>query len=167
VISVYTDGPFVDLCRGPHVPGTGRVQHFKLLHGAGAYWRGDERRPMLQRIYGTAWFSKEDLDGYLRRLEEAKKRDHRVIGKALDLFSIQEDVGPGLVFWHPKGAMLNFQLRRFIEDVILARGYELVYTPHVTREQLFCARGTCRSTAKTSFPRWRRARARRRMCATG
>ncbi len=137
VISIYTDGPFIDLCRGPHVPSTGRIKFFKLLHAAGAYWRGDERRQMLQRIYGTAWFSKEALDQYLHRLEEARKRDHRVIGKQQDLFSIQEDVGPGLILWHPKGAILNFELRRFIEDVILARGYQLVYTPHVTREQLF------------------------------
>src|SRR5882762_11967531 len=104
VISVYTDGPFVDLCRGPHVPSTGRIKHFKLLHAAGAYWRGDERRQMLQRIYGTAWFTQEDLEGYVRRLEEARKRDHRVLGKQLDLFSNQEDTGPGLIFWHPKGA---------------------------------------------------------------
>jgi len=151
-ISVYTDGPFVDLCRGPHLPSTGRIRHVKLLHAAGAYWRGDERRQMLQRIYGTAWFTKEALDGYLHRLEEAKKRDHRVIGKALDLFSIQEDVGPGLVFWHPKGAMLNFQLRRFIEDVILARGYDLVYTPHVTREQLFLRSGHLPLYAENQFP---------------
>ena len=152
VISVYTDGPFVDLCRGPHVASTGKVKHFKLLHGAGAYWRGDERRQMLQRIYGTAWFSKDDLEAYLRRLEEAKKRDHRVIGKQLDLFSIQEDVGPGLIFWHPKGAMINFQLRRFIEDVILARGYQLVYTPHVTREQLFLRSGHLPLYAENQFP---------------
>ena len=152
VISVYTDGPFVDLCRGPHLASTGRIKHFKLLHGAGAYWRGDERRQMLQRIYGTAWFSKDDLDGYLRRLEEAKKRDHRVIGKQLDLFSIQEDVGPGLIFWHPKGAMINFQLRRFIEDVILARGYQLVYTPNVTREQLFLRSGHLPLYAENQFP---------------
>jgi threonyl-tRNA synthetase len=152
IISVYTDGPFVDLCRGPHVASTGKVKHFKLLHGAGAYWRGDERRQMLQRIYGTAWFSKDDLDAYLRRLEEAKKRDHRVIGKQLDLFSIQEDVGPGLIFWHPKGAMINFQLRRFIEDVILARGYQLVYTPHVTREQLFLRSGHLPLYAENQFP---------------
>jgi threonyl-tRNA synthetase len=151
-ISVYTDGPFVDLCRGPHVPSTGRIKHVKLLHAAGAYWRGDERRQMLQRIYGTAWFTKDDLDAYLRRLEEARKRDHRAIGKALDLFSIQEDVGPGLVFWHPKGAMLNFQLRRFIEDVILERGYQLVYTPHVTREQLFLRSGHLPLYAENQFP---------------
>jgi len=151
-ISVYTDGPFVDLCRGPHVPSTSRIKHFKLLHAAGAYWRGDERRQMLQRIYGTAWFSKDDLEGYLHRLEEAKKRDHRVIGKQLDLFSVQEDVGPGLIFWHPKGAMINFQLRRFIEDVILERGYELVYTPHVTREQLFLRSGHLPLYAENQFP---------------
>src|SRR5881628_1850521 len=152
VISVYTDGPFVDLCRGPHVPSTGRIKHFKLLHAAGAYWRGDERRQMLQRIYGTAWFSKDDLDAYLRRLEEAKKRDHRLLGRQLDLFSIQEDSGPGLIFWHPKGAMLQFQLRRFIEDTILERGYQLVYTPHVTREQLFLRSGHLPLYAANQFP---------------
>jgi len=152
VISVYTDGPFVDLCRGPHVPSTGRIKHFKLLHAAGAYWRGDERRQMLQRIYGTAWFSKDDLDAYLRRLDEAKKRDHRVLGKQLDLFSIQEDVGPGLICWHPKGAMVQFQLRRFIEDTILERGYSLVYTPHVTREQLFLRSGHLPLYADNQFP---------------
>src|SRR5216110_857689 len=152
VISVYTDGPFVDLCRGPHVPSTGRIKHFKLLHAAGAYWRGDERRQMLQRIYGTAWFTKDDLDGYLRRLEEAKKRDHRVLGKQLDLFSIQEDVGPGLILWHPKGAMMQFQLRRFIEDVILERGYSLVYTPTVTREELFLRSGHLPLYAANQFP---------------
>jgi threonyl-tRNA synthetase len=152
VISVYTDGPFVDLCRGPHVPSTGKIKHFKLLHAAGAYWRGDERRQMLQRIYGTAWFSKDDLEAYVRRLEEAKKRDHRVIGKQLDLFSIQEDVGPGLILWHPKGAMLNFQLRRFIEDVILERGYQLVYTPNVTREELFLRSGHLPLYAENQFP---------------
>ena len=136
-ITVYTDGPFQDLCRGPHVPSTGRLKHFKLLHAAGAYWRGDERRQMLQRIYGTAWFKKEDLDAYLHRLEEARKRDHRVIGRQLDLFSISEIVGPGLVLWHPKGAMLRWLLSRAVEDDNLASGYDLVYTPNVTREELF------------------------------
>ncbi len=152
VISIYTEGPFVDLCRGPHVPSTGRIKYFKLLHAAGAYWRGDERRQMLQRIYGTAWFTKEDLEAYLRRLEEAKKRDHRILGKQLDLFSIQEDVGPGLILWHAKGAMMQFQLRRFIEDVILERGYQLVYTPHVTREQLFLRSGHLPLYAENQFP---------------
>src|SRR5690349_7102500 len=137
VISVYTDGPFVDLCRGPHVPQTGAIKHFKLLHAAGAYWRGDERRQMLQRIYGTAWFKKEDLEAYLHRLEEARKRDHRVIGKQLDLFSIQEVVGPGLVFWHPKGAMIKWLLSRAVEDDNVRSGYQLVYTPNITREELF------------------------------
>jgi threonyl-tRNA synthetase len=140
-ISVYTDGPFVDLCRGPHVPSTGHVKHFKLLHGAGAYWRGDSRRQMLQRIYGTAYFTKDDLAADLRRREEAEKRDHRVLGKQLDLFSIQEDIGPGLILWHPRGAVIQFQLRRLIEDEVLRRGYQLVYTPHVTREQLFIRSG--------------------------
>ncbi len=136
-ISVYTDGPFTDLCRGPHMPGTGRLKHFKLLSAAGAYWRGDENRQMLQRIYGTAWFKQEDLKDYLHRMEEARKRDHRVLGKQLDLFSIQEDVGPGLVFWHPKGAMIKWLLSRTVEDDNLASGYELVYTPNITREELF------------------------------
>ncbi|MEA2724143.1 MAG: threonyl-tRNA synthetase [Gemmatimonadales bacterium] len=136
-ITVYTDGPFVDLCRGPHIPRTGRLKHFKLLHAAGAYWRGDEKRQMLQRIYGTAWFKKEDLDAYLHRLEEARKRDHRVLGKQLDLFSIQELVGPGLVFWHPKGAMVKWLLTRAVEDDNLRSGYDLVYTPNITREELF------------------------------
>ena len=151
-ISVYRDGPFEDLCRGPHLASTGRLQHFKLLHAAGAYWRGDEKRQMLQRIYGTAWFSKQDLDAYLHRLEEARRRDHRIIGKQLDLFSIQEDVGPGLIFWHPRGAMLQFQLRRFIEDVLLERGNQLVYTPHITREQLFLRSGHLPWYAENQFP---------------
>jgi threonyl-tRNA synthetase len=136
-ITVYTDGPFVDLCRGPHIPRTGRLKHFKLLHAAGAYWRGDEKRQMLQRIYGTAWFKKEDLDAYLHRLEEARRRDHRVLGKQLDLFSIQEVVGPGLVFWHPKGAMVKWLLTRAVEDDNIRSGYDLVYTPNITREELF------------------------------
>ncbi len=136
-ITVYTDGPFVDLCRGPHIPRTGRLKHFKLLHAAGAYWRGDEKRQMLQRIYGTAWFKKEDLDAYLHRLEEARRRDHRVLGKQLDLFSIQEVVGPGLVFWHPKGAMIKWLLTRAVEDDNISSGYDLVSSPNITREELF------------------------------
>ena len=136
-ISVYTDGPFIDLCRGPHMPSTGRLKHFKLLNAAGAYWRGDENRQMLQRIYGTVWFKQEDLKDYLHRIEEARKRDHRVLGKQLDLFSIQEEVGPGLVFWHPKGAMIKWLLTRAVEDDNLASGYDFVYTPNITREELF------------------------------
>ncbi len=151
-ISVYRDGPFEDLCRGPHLANTGRLEHFKLLHAAGAYWRGDEKRQMLQRIYGTAWFSAKDLEAYVHRLEEARKRDHRILGKQLDLYSIQDLVGPGLVFWHPKGAMLQFQLRRFIEDTLLERGNQLVYTPHITREQLFLKSGHLPIYAENQFP---------------
>ncbi|MGQ0702766.1 MAG: threonine--tRNA ligase [Gemmatimonadales bacterium] len=136
-ITIYTDGPFTDLCRGPHIPSTGRIRHFKLLSAAGAYWRGDERRQMLQRIYGTAWFKPEDLDRYLQRLEEARRRDHRVLGKQLDLFSIQEVVGPGLIFWHPRGALIKWQLVRAVEDDNLAAGYDLVSTPNISREELF------------------------------
>ncbi|KPJ98595.1 MAG: threonyl-tRNA synthetase, partial [Gemmatimonas sp. SG8_28] len=151
-ISVYSDGPFVDLCRGPHVPSTGKVKHFKLLHAAGAYWRGDSQRQMLQRIYGTAWFKKADLEAYLHRLEEAEKRDHRVIGKQLDLFSIQEDVGPGMILWHPRGAIIQHQLRRFIEDELLKRRYDLVFTPHVTREELFFRSGHLPHYEEQQFP---------------
>jgi threonyl-tRNA synthetase len=136
-ITIYTDGPFTDLCRGPHIPRTGRLKHFKLLHAAGAYWRGDEKRQMLQRIYGTAWFKKEDLEAYLHRLEEARKRDHRVLGRQLDLFSISDVVGPGLVLWHPRGAMIKWILSRAVEDDNVANGYDLVYTPNVTKEELF------------------------------
>jgi threonyl-tRNA synthetase len=151
-ISVYTDGSFVDLCRGPHVRDTSLIKHFKLLHAAGAYWRGDSKRQMLQRIYGTAWFKKGDLEEHLRRLEEAEKRDHRMLGKQLDLFSIHEDVGPGLILWHPKGAMIQFELRRFIEDELLRRNYDLVYTPHVTREQLFVRSGHLPLYEENQFP---------------
>src|SRR4051794_40389815 len=105
IISTYTDGPFIDLCRGPHVPNTGRLKHFKLLHTAGAYWRGDEKRQMLQRIYGTAWFKKEDLDQYLFRIEEAKKRDHRKLGRELDLFMFHP-FSPGSAFWTERGTLL-------------------------------------------------------------
>ncbi len=151
-ISVYRDGSFVDLCRGPHLPSTGHVRHYKLLHAAGAYWRGDERRPMLQRIYGTSFFEKPHLEEYLHRLEEARRRDHRLIGKDLDLFSIQQDVGPGLIHWHPKGGMLQFLLRRFLEDELLRRGYEFVYTPHISSEALFQRSGHLQAYSEVMFP---------------
>lgn len=151
-ITVYRDGPFLDLCKGPHLPSTGKVKNFKLLHAAGAYWRGDERRPMLQRIYGTAFFKKSSLEEHLHRLEEARRRDHRVLGKQLDLFSIQEDVGPGLIHWHPKGARIQFVLRRFLEDELLKRGYELVYTPHIASEALFRTSGHLQAYAEVMFP---------------
>ncbi|HEX6534287.1 MAG TPA: threonine--tRNA ligase [Gemmatimonadaceae bacterium] len=137
VISVYTDGPFVDLCRGPHVPDTSRIKHFRLTHTAGAYWRGDEHRQMLQRIYGTAWFTKDDLDAYLHRLEEAKRRDHRTLGRELDLFSTDPRVGAGLILWHPRGAIIRNQVEEYERDLILRHGYDLVYTPHVVNEKLF------------------------------
>ena len=137
VITVYRDGPFLDLCRGPHVPSTGRLKHFKLLSGAGAYWRGDEHRQMLQRIYGTAFFKQNELDEHLQRLEEAKKRDHRKLGKELDLFSTDERVGPGLILWHPKGALVRMEIENYERDLILRHGYQLVYTPHIVSERLF------------------------------
>jgi threonyl-tRNA synthetase len=152
VISTYTDGPFVDLCRGPHVPDTSRVRHFKLLSTAGAYWRGDERRQMLQRIYGTAWFRKEDLEAYVHRVEEAKRRDHRVLGKQLDLFSVQEIAGPGLIFWHPRGALVKWLLSRAVEDDNVRSGYELVYTPNITREELFRISGHIPLYEANQFP---------------
>ena len=151
-ITIYTNGPFVDLCRGPHIPRTGRLKHFKLLHAAGAYWRGDEKRQMLQRIYGTAWFKKEDLDAYLHRLEEARKRDHRVLGRQLDLFSISDVVGPGLVLWHPKGAMIKWLLSRAVEDDNVSNGYDLVYTPNVTKEELFKISGHLPLYAANQYP---------------
>ncbi|MGE0082558.1 MAG: threonine--tRNA ligase, partial [Thiohalomonadaceae bacterium] len=140
-ISLYKQGDFIDLCRGPHVPGTGKLQAFKLMKVAGAYWRGDSRNEMLQRIYGTAWADKKALKEYLHRLEEAERRDHRRIGRELDLFSIQEDAGGGLVFWHPKGA----RIRRAIEDYWRDRhekaGYELLFTPHIALENLWHTSG--------------------------
>ena len=136
-ISTYRNGKFVDFCRGPHVPSTGRIKAFKLLNIAGAYWLGDEKNPQLQRIYGTSFFNKKDLDQYLNQLEEAKKRDHRVLGKQLDLFSIQELAGPGLIFWHPKGGIMRKEIEDWMRDEYLKRGYSLVYTPHVFRRNLW------------------------------
>src|SRR5512146_1854371 len=115
IISTYTDGPFIDLCRGPHVPDTSRLKHFKLTHTAGAYWRGDSRRQMLQRIYGTAFFQKADLDAYLQRIEEARKRDHRVVGRQLDLFMMHQ-FSPGAVFWTERGTVLYNALLDFIRE---------------------------------------------------
>jgi len=138
VFSEYTLGPhFIDFCRGPHVPSTKKLKAFKLLSVAGAYWKGDEHRQQLQRIYGTAWFSEKDLQDYLHKLEEAKKRDHRTLGKQLDLISIQELAGPGLIFFHPKGALVRKLLEDWMREQYLRRGYDLVNTPHVMREQLW------------------------------
>jgi len=140
-ISIYKTGKFLDFCRGPHIPSTGRIRAFKLLNIAGAYWLGDEKNPQLQRIYGTSFYSKKDLDAYLNSLEEAKKRDHRVLGKHLDLFSIQELAGPGLIFWHPKGGIIRKEMEDWMRDQYVKRGYSLVYTPHVMRRQLFFTSG--------------------------
>ncbi len=152
VISVYQDGPFLDLCRGPHVPSTGRLRHFKLLSAAGAYWRGDERRQMLQRIYGTAFFAAKDLRKHLHRLEEARKRDHRVLGKRLDLFSIQEEVGPGFVLWHPAGGRVRNTIETFLRETLVEHGYEIVFTPHVASEELYRISGHLDVFADDMFP---------------
>ena len=152
VISAYRDGPFLDLCRGPHVPSTGRIKNFKLLHAAGAYWRGDERRQMLQRIYGTSFYQEAHLEDHLRHIEEARRRDHRLIGKELDLFSIQEEVGPGLIHWHPKGALIQLLLRRFLEDELLRRGYDFVFSPHIASEALFRKSGHLQAYSEVMFP---------------
>jgi threonyl-tRNA synthetase len=140
-ISIYKTGKFLDFCRGPHIPSTGKIKAFKLFNIAGAYWLGDEKNPQLQRIYGTSFFSKKDLDAYLNGIEEAKKRDHRVLGKQLDLFSIQELAGPGLIFWHPKGGIIRKEMEDWMRDQYIKRGYSLVYTPHVMRRQLFFTSG--------------------------
>ncbi len=136
-ISLYRNGNFVDFCRGPHVPSTGRVKAFKVMNLAGAYWLGDEKNPQLQRIYGTAFFSKKELDQHFERLEEMAKRDHRVLGKQLDLFSIQELAGSGLVFFHPKGAVIRKQMEDWMRDECIRRGYDMVYTPHVAKVDLW------------------------------
>jgi threonyl-tRNA synthetase len=140
-VSIYKTGKFVDFCRGPHLPSTGRIKAFKLLNIAGAYWLGDEKNPQLQRIYGTAFFSKKELQDHLTKIEEAKKRDHRLLGKQLDLFSIQELAGPGLIFWHPKGGIMRKLMEDWMREEYLRRGYALVYTPHVARRQLWQTSG--------------------------
>jgi len=136
-VSFYRNGAFADFCRGPHVPSTGRVKAVKVTNLAGAYWLGDEKNPQLQRIYGTAFFSQKDLDAHFARLEEMAKRDHRLLGRQLDLFSIQEVAGAGLIFWHPKGAMIRKVMEDWMRDECLRRGYSLVYTPHVMRRELW------------------------------
>ena len=140
-ISLYKTGKFVDFCRGPHIPSTGKIKAFKLLNIAGAYWLGKEENPQLQRIYGISFFSKKDLEEHLHKLEEAKRRDHRVLGKQLDLFSIQELAGPGLIFWHPKGGIIRKEMEDWMREEYLKRGYSLVYTPHVARRQLWQTSG--------------------------
>jgi threonyl-tRNA synthetase len=136
-VSFYRNGKFVDFCRGPHVPSTGRVKAVKVTSLAGAYWLGDEKNPQLQRIYGTAFFSQKAMDEHFARLEEAAKRDHRLLGKQLDLFSIQELAGAGLIFWHPKGGIVRKVMEDWMREECLRRGYSLVFTPHVMRRELW------------------------------
>ena len=140
-VSLYDEGGFTDLCRGPHVPSTGHVKAFKLLNVAGAYWRGNEKNKMLQRIYGTAFPTEKELKSYLHFLEEVKKRDHRKLGKELDLFSINDDIGPGLILWHPKGALIRKTIEDFWRAEHLKAGYQLLYTPHIARLQLWKTSG--------------------------
>jgi threonyl-tRNA synthetase len=159
VISIYRNldtssgkPAFIDLCRGPHVPGTGRIKAFKLLRTAGAYWRGDETKPMLQRIYGTAWESKDALDAYLHRLEEAERRDHRRIGRELELFSWPDEVGPGLAIWHPNGALVRKTLEDLSRAMHAERGYQPVYTPHIGKSTLWETSGHLGFFRENMFP---------------
>ncbi len=151
-VTVYRNNGFIDLCRGPHVPSTGRLKAVKLLRSAGAYWRGDENNPQLQRIYGTAWENKKELDAYLHRLEEAERRDHRRLGPELDLYSFPSDVGPGLAVWHPKGG----QVRKLIEDhsrrLHERYGFEFVFSPHLAREDLWNTSGHLQWYAEGMYP---------------
>ncbi|MGH7319051.1 MAG: threonine--tRNA ligase [Candidatus Rokuibacteriota bacterium] len=149
-VSFYRQGDFVDLCRGPHVPSTGHIRYFKLLSVSGAYWRGDERRPMLQRIYGTAWFTQEELDRHLWRLEEAKRRDHRKLGRELDLFAFH-DVSPGAPFWLPKGMIIFRELERYSREMQDARGYTEISTPILVNKRLWEQSGHWEHYAENMF----------------
>jgi threonyl-tRNA synthetase len=141
LVSFYTTGKFIDFCRGPHIPSTGRIKAFKLMNVAGAYWKGDEKNPQMQRIYGACFVEQKELDEYLHKLEEAKRRDHRRLGTELDLFSIQEEAGPGLIFWHPKGGAIRRVMEDWLRNELSRRGYELVYTPHIMRLDLWKTSG--------------------------
>lgn len=136
-VSIYEEGGFIDLCRGPHLPKTGRVKAFKLLSIAGAYWRGDEKNKMLQRIYGTAFDNKDDLNAYLNFLEEVKKRDHRKLGRELDLFSLSDEIGPGLILWHPNGAIIRKTIEDFWRNEHIKADYKILYTPHIAKLNLW------------------------------
>lgn len=152
VFSEYTLGPhFIDFCRGPHVPSSKRLKNFKLMSIAGAYWKGDEKNKQLQRIYGTAWFTEQDLKDYLNRIEEAKRRDHRKVGAELGYISIQELAGPGLIFWHEKGGIIRKTLEDWMREQYLARGYSLVFTPHIVRKKLFEVSGHEQFYAENMF----------------
>jgi threonyl-tRNA synthetase len=150
-VSLYREGNFEDLCRGPHVPSTGKLKHFKLMKVAGAYWRGDSKNEMLQRVYGTAWASKDDLQQYLTRLEEAEKRDHRKLGRELDLFHIDEHA-PGLVFWHPKGWTVWQTVEQYMRQVYRDNGYQEVKGPQIWTSPCGKKQVTGTSTATTCSP---------------
>ena len=151
-ISLYKNGNFTDFCRGPHVPSTGRVKAFKVMSIAGAYWLGKEDNQQLQRIYGTAFFSQKDLDAYFKHLEEIKARDHRVLGRQLDLFSIQEVAGAGLIFWHPKGGLIRKTMEDWMREECIRRGYNLVFTPHIMRRELWRISGHEGFYAENMYP---------------
>ena len=140
-LSIYRHGEFTDLCQGPHVDSTGEIAAVKLLHTAGAYWRGDENRPMLQRIYGTAFESQAELDAHLERLAEAERRDHRTLGRQLNLFTVHEEIGPGLIVWHPKGGVMRSLIEDYWRDIHYRKGYDIVYSPHIGRAQLWQTSG--------------------------
>jgi threonyl-tRNA synthetase len=150
-ITLYTIGEFTDLCRGGHVDHTGDIGALKLMSVAGAYWRGDEHNPMLQRIYGTAWRTQQELDAHLKQLEEAQKRDHRKLGQELDLFSIHEEAGGGLIFWHPKGTIVRGIVESFIREGLAERGYLPVITPHIVNERLYEISGHLENFAENMF----------------
>jgi threonyl-tRNA synthetase len=151
-ISLYRNGSFTDFCRGPHVPSSGRVKAFKVTSIAGAYWLGDEKNQQLQRIYGTAFFNAKDLDAHFKQLEEIKARDHRVLGKQLDLFSIQEVAGAGLIFWHPKGGLIRKTMEDWMRDECIRRGYNMVFTPHIMRRELWKISGHEENYAENMYP---------------
>ncbi|HKE59083.1 MAG TPA: threonine--tRNA ligase, partial [Pyrinomonadaceae bacterium] len=148
----YIDGsPFIDFCLGPHVPNTNKLRAFKLLSLAGAYWKGDASLPQMQRIYGTAFFTQEELDAWLKQREEAEKRDHRRLGRELDLFSIQEDYGQGLIFWHPKGGAIRKEMEDYLREQLLLRDYGLVFTPHIAKRELWFTSGHESNYADSMF----------------
>ncbi len=150
-VTFYTNGDFTDMCRGPHLQNTSQCGVFKLLSVAGAYWRGSERRPMLQRIYGTAFWTEEELEEHLKFLEEVKNRDHRLLGKALDIYSVDEEIGPGLILWHPKGAVIRHAIEDFWRKEHIARGYKLVFTPHIASQRVYETSGHMENYKENMF----------------
>ncbi len=151
MVSLYEQGDFTDLCRGPHLPSTGRVKSFKLLSVAGAYWRGDANNKMLTRIYGSAFFDKKELAGHIDKLEKARKQDHRVLGRQLDLFSVHDDIGPGLIHWHPKAGLVRHIVESFWKEEHLKRGYSIVYTPHIASERIYKTSGHLEKYAEMMY----------------